>query len=74
MRCNSCDSTTINGIFSHEIGCPDSWMQLTNCKNCNYEFMPEHKTEFCSQSCYNDYIGFPELDDFELLPDSNDLE
>tara|TARA_Y100000310_G_scaffold191839_1_gene191769 strand:- start:461 stop:652 length:192 start_codon:yes stop_codon:yes gene_type:complete len=28
MRCDSCEAAVINGVYSHEIGCPDVWKEM----------------------------------------------
>ena len=41
-KCDSCDSTTINGIYCHEAGCPNSkkvylegeWVKVIECSEC----------------------------------------
>lgn len=50
MKCESCNSATINGVFCHERGCPDSWKYRVNdCFECGCFFVLEHKDQkFCS--------------------------
>lgn len=52
MKCDQCDSTTINGVFCHELGCPDSWLDVPNeigfdvaCCKCDYMFRPLDKKQ-----------------------------
>jgi hypothetical protein len=53
MKCNSCDAVYINGVFCHEQGCPDAWIdQVRECVECGYEFIPENKDQTCcSKEC-----------------------
>lgn len=59
MKCNSCEVLYINGIKTHEIGCPDSWKDYpTECKWCGQEFIPEEKhQECCSSECTENYYN-----------------
>ena len=61
MRCNQCDSLYINGIFTHERGCPNTnseydkesgewYVAMTTCRYCGDE-LPE--TEICT--CLQDW-------------------
>jgi len=44
MRCNQCSAAIINGVFCHEIGCPnmrsrydaalDAWIKMRECSEC----------------------------------------
>lgn len=65
--CNSCVALKINGVLCHETGCPDAWKnEQRECGFCGEKFKPEYKNQnCCTQSCYNAYMGFPELNDFE---------
>ncbi len=71
MKCQSCDSATINGVYSHELGCPDAWQQyLRECRECGVSFQPEARHQkFCHDSCYAAYHGLDE----ELDADSDDF-
>lgn len=88
MKCESCDSVTINGVFCHEAGCPDAWKNHKySCKWCGTEFTPESKEDSfvtCSHSCHVAYYGlscdceecFQELEDFvqELIEEKNNIK
>lgn len=47
MQCDQCEAARINGVFCHEIGCPNSrktwipereqWIRFVECFNCGYE-------------------------------------
>lgn len=38
----------INGIYYHEIGCPDAWKsQIRECKWCGRDFRPEYAEQMC---------------------------
>jgi len=55
MNCNSCEALTINGVYCHEIGCPDAWRDYKNeCKECGTLFTPDYKgQQYCDDSCFN---------------------
>lgn len=50
-KCNQCDSVTINGLYCHELGCPnarkrydtdsESWVNVATCPECGNEYDPE---------------------------------
>lgn len=56
-RCPSCEVMNINGIRTHEIGCPDAWKDYTReCTWCGNKFNPEEKGQTCcSHSCFIAY-------------------
>ena len=61
MKCKSCDSATIQGVFVHEKGCTESYKDtILMCKWCGSEFTPEsnENQEVCSHSCMVSYNGF----------------
>lgn len=60
-RCPSCEASRINGVFSHEHGCPDSHLFMLNeCKECGTEFTPETNHQaFCDEQCACSYKGIP---------------
>lgn len=66
--CQSCCAVKINGVLSHEHGCPDSWKSYRKeCKWCGNMFIPEYRTqEFCQDSCYFNFNGIPDPEDTEL--------
>jgi hypothetical protein len=42
MICNSCEVLYINGVKTHEPGCPDSWHDYSRiCLWCGLEFLPD---------------------------------
>lgn len=51
MECDSCEVLYINGIKTHEQGCPDAWKdyELT-CLECGCKFKPsiKYQTHYCS--------------------------
>jgi hypothetical protein len=50
--CNSCDAVTINGIYCHEHGCPESWKDSTKeCRECGCDFKPEDQYQQACNSC-----------------------
>jgi hypothetical protein len=52
-KCDQCDSVTINGVFVHERGCPNTRKE---CKWCG----SPTKGEFCDDICAACYRGYPE--------------
>jgi hypothetical protein len=56
-RCHSCETMTINGIKTHEQGCPEAWKdEKRECKWCGTKFKPESfDQKFCDDSCTEDY-------------------
>ncbi len=59
MLCQGCEAVSINGILSHEHGCPEAWRtQTRECRNCGSEFSPEtpHET-FCDSACWASFNG-----------------
>ena len=59
IKCESCDSATVNGVYVHEAGCPDMWKnEIRECGWCGQEFKPKYKIDFhCSGQCYADRWG-----------------
>ena len=55
--CSQCEVLYINGIKSHEFGCPISWKDYARaCKWCGTEFMPEERYQnFCGDDCSQSY-------------------
>lgn len=57
--CNQCEALMINGVYCHEIGCPNSWMgEIRECKWCGNEFNPLcQEAEFCGDDCRISYYS-----------------
>ena len=55
--CNQCEALTINGLYCHEIGCPEAWKDYPRtCKWCGSKFTPEESSQyFCDDSCAESY-------------------
>jgi hypothetical protein len=52
MACSSCQQIRINGIETHETGCPKAWMDTPkDCFQCGYEF---YRTESRHQTICDD--------------------
>ena len=50
--CNGCAPATINGVFCHELGCPDAWRDYTKeCGECGCDFMPEDRYQTVCNDC-----------------------
>lgn len=51
--CHSCEMLRINGVVTHETGCPDAWKdEIRECKFCGSEFFPENSYQLCcDHSC-----------------------
>lgn len=68
MRCHSCEIMVINGVRTHEHGCPDAWRdEVRECLECGSEFEPERREQVCcDESCALAYAGLSEdVDDDE---------
>jgi hypothetical protein len=62
--CVSCEQLRINGVVTHEIGCPDFWKdQIRDCKFCGQPFRPETRhQDCCDDSCNAAYHGWCEVE------------
>lgn len=59
MKCNQCDSATINGVFCHESGCPNigkrwneedqEFQEVYTCAECGSEYSEIESLESCCQ-------------------------
>lgn len=51
MRCNSCEILYINGVRTHEEGCPEEWKDYQReCLWCGGKFTPKDKMQLCCDS------------------------
>lgn len=59
MSVPCCEKLRINGVVTHEIGCPEAWRDYAiECKWCGCEFVPEEKGQTCcSEECAEAYYG-----------------
>jgi hypothetical protein len=57
MQCNSCEVLYINGVKTHEIGCPEAYKDTKKiCKWCGIAFVPDEKGQLtCSSECSEAY-------------------
>jgi len=62
MKCNQCDSITINGHYCHETSCPNSHLDhngepyTLECLWCGSDFTPEERGQrFCDLTCAESY-------------------
>ena len=55
--CDSCEALMINGVYCHEIGCPDAWQDyLRECKWCGSESKPvDRYQDCCDDECAESY-------------------
>lgn len=59
-KCNQCDSTTVNGVYCHESGCPnqdkkynhesESWESVYTCAECGSEYDSAESAGECCQT------------------------
>lgn len=48
-KCDQCDSTTINGVFCHETGCPNDFRERS-CQDCSEIFLAlAHRARRCDE-------------------------
>lgn len=53
--CDQCQSNSINGINTHEHGCPDSWKDKSYpCFICGYDFMRSDPHQITCPDCLQD--------------------
>lgn len=57
--CSSCEVLYVNGVKTHEIGCPEAHKdELRECKWCGGFFNPEERNQdFCSPECGGAYYA-----------------
>lgn len=55
--CNQCEALAINGVNTHETGCPEAWRDyVRECKWCGQPFLPENRwQECCDDDCQQAY-------------------
>jgi len=66
--CDNCEVVTINGVATHEIGCPNSWIHPftgkpyeKECEECGLDFEPRSRFDpICEGCAEND-------DDFDIF-------
>lgn len=59
IHCNQCEAAMINGVFCHEIGCPNSkktweageWVKYYECFECGCDV---REGETCDCQCFDD--------------------
>lgn len=73
MKCNNCDSVTINGVFFHEAGCPDLSNEACCC--CSAPLRPqdiyyanEDKDTPLCEGCYEDELELERSLGLDALP------
>ncbi|MBE3087734.1 MAG: hypothetical protein IMZ61_16410 [Planctomycetes bacterium] len=57
--CHSCNLLRINGVVTHEIGCPEAWRdEVRKCNWCGTRFLPKNRyQQSCDDSCAASYAG-----------------
>lgn len=57
IMCNSCEVVCIQGMNCHEIGCPNSWVDVKReCLWCGQYFLPQDKRQkCCNDDCTEAY-------------------
>lgn len=57
MLIHCCEKLRINGVLTHEIGCPEAWRDYEQeCKWCGQSFKPEEMgQDCCSEQCAEAY-------------------
>jgi hypothetical protein len=69
IKCESCDSITIQGVFCHEKGCPDAWKNHpVKCFECGFDFIPEEKGDRTCPDCIandSDDYGYSDQKNFD---------
>ena len=57
IGCQSCDAAMINGLFCHEIGCPDAWRDYSiRCRVCGFDFKRPAPYETVCDDCHEDSL------------------
>lgn len=58
--CDSCEVIAINGVNTHELGCPEAWRDYSrDCKECGQPFLPESSHQVCcDDDCNQAYHGY----------------
>lgn len=69
-KCDQCNSSTINGVYSHEFGCPnrdkiynpesESWESVYECPECDSSYDNIESAQECCQA-----VEFEEDSEFE---------
>lgn len=68
MRCNQCEALMINGIYCHEIGCPNKgarvidgeWVKYFQCRECGCDARADTGCDCQTPIC--DEFDYPEHD------------
>ena len=78
MGCDQCQVISIQGLATHELGCPNAWQNpatgeawTAECDECGSAYVPHHRGQsFCSSQCSDLYNGWEVEDD----PQQEELE
>jgi len=61
-RCDQCEPVSVNGVPTHEQGCPNWWKHPgtglpyeVGCKECGTYFVPEDDSQKVCESCVDEY-------------------
>lgn len=64
MKCAHCEMLVINGIPTHETGCPRAWETEKECPWCGSAFQPESRFQvYCSVECAESDAGTAPIDE-----------
>ncbi len=71
IPCPSCQILRINGVWCHETGCPDAYLdEVRECRECGGDFVPDSREDrFCGDECRAAYYGHPLCDEVVLDDD-----
>jgi hypothetical protein len=53
-KCDQCEQLCINGIVTHELGCPNSYKVSTPCSTCDRTFIPKYRGDKQCTNCKRD--------------------
>ena len=66
MKCDQCEALTINGVFCHETGCPNSgkvwdksdqqWVRVYECPECGGKYFDRQDAAECCNGPSDDMV------------------
>lgn len=69
--CDSCEVLTINGVYCHELGCPEAWKDEIIYQYVQNDFFILNQYEPKDISFHNRLIAIQELTDLGLVKKRN---